>query len=100
LLSTSGDEHLLRPDEAVALAERACELVGQPDPQRLSILAAAYASAGRFENARATLERAVGMAEAAGAQQATEELHRRLNAIEKSEMERSSNGNKRSGAKY
>ena len=41
------------------LAERGCQLTGQRDPRLLDALAAAYAEAGRFEDAVRTAERAL-----------------------------------------
>ena len=52
--------------EAVRLAERACELSGQRDPNLLDTLAAAYAEAGRFPEAVATAQKAAEMALSAG----------------------------------
>lgn len=74
LLTTCPDETRKDPAEAIRLAEQACGLTAQPDPQRLSILAMAYAEAGRFPEARATAEQAIRLAEHAGEGQAVEEL--------------------------
>ena len=52
--------------EAVRLAERAAQLTGEKDVRVLSILAAAYAESGRFDEAVRTAERAEGLARAAG----------------------------------
>jgi Flp pilus assembly protein TadD len=48
--------------EAVAAGERAAALTGKSDAQVLDALAAAYAAAGRFDDAIATAERAVTLA--------------------------------------
>jgi len=53
-------------NEAIHLAERACELTGYKDPSYLDTLAVAYASAGRFGEAVDTARRALGLADAAG----------------------------------
>jgi tetratricopeptide (TPR) repeat protein len=66
ILATCPDEDFRRPEEAVRLAEEANALAEAPDAMRLRILAIAYAAAGQFENAVATLERAVPLARAAG----------------------------------
>ena len=44
--------------EAVRLAERACRLTAYQQPMLIGTLAAAYAEAGRFEEATATAEKA------------------------------------------
>ena len=57
--ATAADEMLRNAVEAVALAERAEEIVGQDHPEVLDTLAAAYAAAGEFENAVETAGRAL-----------------------------------------
>ncbi|MFM1769835.1 MAG: hypothetical protein RJA22_2364 [Verrucomicrobiota bacterium] len=52
--------------EAVRLAERACQLTQRREPFLLGTLAAAYAEAGRFEDAVRTGEEARGLAAARG----------------------------------
>ena len=52
--------------EAVRLAQRACELTQHQAPAPLETLAAAYAEAGRFDDAVATAEKARQLALAAG----------------------------------
>ena len=52
--------------EAVRLAERACALSGRKEPGPMGTLAAAYAEAGRFEEAIMTAMQAKEMALAAG----------------------------------
>lgn len=51
--------------EAVLLAERAVELTKRQDPAALDGLAAAYAAAGRFDEAVAIAQRAAGLAQTA-----------------------------------
>jgi tetratricopeptide (TPR) repeat protein len=55
-------EAVRNPDEAVRLAERASSLTSPPDAQMLDTLAAAYASAGRFDQAVAAAQAAVQLA--------------------------------------
>jgi spermidine synthase len=57
--ATHPDPGLRDPEEAVALAERAVRGRAQPGAAELDTLAAAYAAAGRFEEAIATAERAI-----------------------------------------
>ena len=54
--------------EAVQLAERACQVTGYKDPRLLGTLAAAYAEAGRFEEAVAASVKARDQALALGQQ--------------------------------
>lgn len=62
VLATSPDPQVRRPQEAVELAEAACERTGYADPSLLDTLAAAYAAAGRFEQAVAAADRAQQLA--------------------------------------
>ena len=64
--------------QAVELAERACALTGRKDITCLDTLAAAYASAGRFDDAVGTAKEAWLMADAVGQGALAEELHIRL----------------------
>ena len=72
--STEGGD----PTPAVELAERACTLTGRRDIACLDTLAAAYASAGRFDDAVATAKEAWQMAQAAGQGSQAEDIHIRL----------------------
>jgi tetratricopeptide (TPR) repeat protein len=56
LLATAPSAELRNGVEAVRMAERACELTGRQDPQKLKTLAAAYAETGNFPQAIATLQ--------------------------------------------
>jgi len=53
--------------EAVKLAEAACRLSGRRNPSFLGTLAAAYAEAGRFGDAVKTMQEALALAKASGA---------------------------------
>ena len=53
--------------EAVQLAEAACRLSGRRNPSYLGTLAAAYAEAGRFPDAVRTMQEALAVARASGA---------------------------------
>jgi Flp pilus assembly protein TadD len=61
-LATSPDDQLRNGAEAVQLAERACELTNYERPQFIGTLAAAYAEAGRFEDAVAASQKAYDLA--------------------------------------
>jgi tetratricopeptide (TPR) repeat protein len=64
--------------EAVRLAEQSVAAAGHADPDLLDTLAAAYAAAGRFEEAVAAAERAVQAASEAGLQQKVAAIQARL----------------------
>jgi tetratricopeptide (TPR) repeat protein len=67
-----------RPEEAVRLAERAAELTNHEIAEMLDTLAAAYAAAGRFDQAVATGEAALDKATADGNIELWQALARRL----------------------
>lgn len=64
-LATCPDPALRKPDESVRLAEGVRDS-GEPDPNVLDTLAAAYAAAGRFDEAVHTASQAVELADARG----------------------------------
>ena len=74
ILATHPDESLRDAQEAVQLAERATRLTNGRHPVILSTLAGAYASAGQYERAVATAEKAVSIAEAAGAEKLADRI--------------------------
>lgn len=66
LLATTSDPRLRDGSEAVRLAERACKLTHYQKPVCIGTLAAAYAEAGRFEDAIATAQMACATSEKLG----------------------------------
>src|SRR6266404_2265023 len=66
------------PLRAVKLAERVCELTGNAAPMCLDVLAAAYASAGRFNDAIATAQKGIDGARSAGQTQVVKGIEARL----------------------
>jgi Flp pilus assembly protein TadD len=60
------------------LAERACVLTGRRDAACLDTLAAAYASAGRFDEAVTAANEARRLAEATGQSSLAKDIHMRL----------------------
>ena len=78
ILAVDPDVHIRNGPEAVTLAERACQLTGFRNPTFLGTLAAAYAEAGRFEDAIGTAEKARDLALTAGNQKLAERNQRLL----------------------
>jgi Flp pilus assembly protein TadD len=66
LLATSPDAHIRDGVQAVQYAGRACELTHYGVPPLVGTLAAAYAEAGRFDDAMTAAEKACALATAAG----------------------------------
>ena len=66
LLATARDAQVRDGAEAVRCAQRVCELTQYQQALLVGTLAAASAEAGRFEEARATAQKAIALAEAAG----------------------------------
>jgi len=64
-LATCPDAGRRKPEEAVQWAEKACQLTKRNDDAMLDTLAAAYAAAGRFEDARKAIAEAIKVAQAA-----------------------------------
>jgi Flp pilus assembly protein TadD len=62
MLATDSDPALRNGQEAVTLAERACELSHYNEVVYIGTLAAAYAEAGRFDEAAATAQKAHDLA--------------------------------------
>ena len=78
VLATSPDATARDAGEAVRLAERAVQLTGREDPPALDALAAAYANAGRYDEAVAAAKAALEAAGPQAADQAFGEVRRRL----------------------
>jgi tetratricopeptide (TPR) repeat protein len=80
LLATSADSHLRNGSEAITLAERADSATSRSDMHAavLRILAAAYAEAGRFVNAKETARRALEAANVQGNSALAGTLHDEL----------------------
>jgi Flp pilus assembly protein TadD len=78
LLATHRDAKFYNPEEAIRLAQRACELTKYEKPQLLNTLAAAYAAAGRFSDAVTTAEKALDLAVSSGQNRLVEEIQKYL----------------------
>jgi protein O-mannosyl-transferase len=79
LLATSSDETRRDPPAAIQLAHHACRLTNFENPQLLDTLAAAYAAAGRFDEAVAAATRARDFASAGRANDLAARIETRLN---------------------
>jgi Flp pilus assembly protein TadD len=78
ILATQADEKLRNGPEAIGLAAHAVELTRTNHAGALDTLAAAYAEAGRFAEARQTVRQALDLAEAARQAALVTELRSRL----------------------
>ena len=81
LLTGEDDPALRQPEEAVRLAERAVALTGEADRYALDTLGVAYLRAGRPEQARSRLERALELCRAAGDGRLAADVERRLAGV-------------------
>jgi tetratricopeptide (TPR) repeat protein len=84
-IRATSPEPLLDPTEALRLAERADTLTGHREPSVLDVLAAAYASAGRFDRAESTARLALQAANAAGLGNLAREIQDRLRLYERNQ---------------
>jgi tetratricopeptide (TPR) repeat protein len=84
LLATHPDPSVRRPREAVRLAERANRMTGERSPAVLDTLAAAYAAAGRFEEARATARQALERTDPSDDSGLRDQIRHRLERYERS----------------
>jgi tetratricopeptide (TPR) repeat protein len=72
--ATNADPHFRNGEDAVRLAERACAITGRDDVGCLDTLAAAFAEAGRFDDAVATAEQAATVARSAKEEAIADEI--------------------------
>ena len=78
LFATDENPKYRDPMRAIKIAERGCELTAYKEPKLLDTLAAAYAGAGRFDEAIRTAERAWELARLLGAEELAANINRRL----------------------
>jgi protein O-mannosyl-transferase len=76
IAATDARPELRNGTQAVEMAVRACELTGQKRPSMLLTLAAAYAEAGRFDDALAAVGKVEGLARTQGQKGLEEEAGR------------------------
>jgi tetratricopeptide (TPR) repeat protein len=73
ILATNPDSQIRNGSEAVRMSERACELTGRKDPEKLKTLAATYAEVGRFQEAATAAQTAADLASQRGQKDLAEE---------------------------
>jgi spermidine synthase len=78
LLVTAGDASTEDINNATIFALRECEKTGYSEPRMLDTLAAAYAAAGRFDEAVKTAQKAADAARAQGQEGLADEIQKRL----------------------
>jgi len=78
LLATASNISVQDANKAIEFAQRACELKGYNEPELLDTLAAAYAAAGRFNDAVTTASQAVEVAKARGREDFAGEIENRI----------------------
>jgi tetratricopeptide (TPR) repeat protein len=77
LLATGREISANDANKAIGFAQRACELTGYKAPTMLDTLAAAYAAAGRFNEAMTTAEQAINTAKTQGRKDLADEIQNR-----------------------
>ena len=94
LLATSESPKYRDPIQAVELAERGCRLTDYKEPRLLDTLAAAYAEAGRFDEAIRTAERALELARLLGERELAVNISKRLELYRQGQAYHKSNNHK------
>jgi tetratricopeptide (TPR) repeat protein len=77
-LAAYGDGRVHNPNEAIRFAQNACQLTDYKDIGILDTLAAAYAAAGKFDDAAATAQKAVDLALSSGQEERAQTISKRL----------------------
>ena len=82
ILATDKRVEIRNGTEAILWAQVACQGAGRENPEYLDTLAAAYAEAGRFEEAIRTARESLTLARSTGDTDLAEELEKRLQLYE------------------
>ncbi len=82
-LYATGTDEFSKPNRAVVLAEKACEISGYRVSSLVKTLAVAYAASGRNEQAVATAEKAIALAKIAEDDDLVKELREKLEQYKK-----------------
>ena len=88
MMATCPEEAFRDGAQAVALAERACQLTDRKDASLLDTLAAAYAEAGRFDQAVQTVREAISLPEADNQPRMVEAFRKHLEFYEAGKLNR------------
>jgi len=78
LLYATAEQELRRPERAVQLAERACQITRYEAPSYIATLAEAYAADGEFDRANETAARALQVAQKTGADELAADIERAI----------------------
>ena len=78
ILATDHDPNCRNAEEAIQLAEQACQATGYQNLGMLDTLAAAYAAGGKFEEAAKTIRQALPLATSSGQADVANRLRNRL----------------------
>jgi len=81
ILATDANPQFRNGTEAVRMSERACELTGRKDPEKLKTLAAACAETGRFSQALFDAQAALDLASKNGQKEVADECRLMLGAF-------------------
>jgi tetratricopeptide (TPR) repeat protein len=92
IICTTPNSELRNAEQALGMAERACELTGRKDPVILKTLAAAYAEAGRFKEAVTTAQTAQKLATTESRDALTKECGAMVETFKLSQAWRATNG--------
>jgi protein O-mannosyl-transferase len=71
-----------KTNEAIGYAKRACELTSDKDAECLDALANSFAAAGRFNEAKATAEKALNIAKTSGRENLADKIQSRIKLYE------------------
>ena len=82
VLATDKNDEIRNGDEAIRWASVACQGEGRKNPEYLDTLAAAYAEAGRFQEAIRTVRESLTIARSSGDSDLAEELEKKLHFYE------------------
>jgi tetratricopeptide (TPR) repeat protein len=78
ILAANKETAIRNPDEAVRLAQRACEITKYQKPELLDTLSVCFAAAGDFDKAVETAQQALQLCRSAGQETFKEEVKNRL----------------------
>ena len=81
ILATDANPQFRNGTEAVRMSERACELTGRKDPEKLKTLAAACADTGQFSQALFDAQAALDLASKNGQKEVADECRLMLGAF-------------------